>query len=544
MGTDRNRKRIEKIENSLTPREVVALWVEGLAKFNSLEDYISWIAEDSSRAPLPKMLQQIESGIAGRPNGQGKNSSDKNSSGRLLRKRSSEVVFLYNLLLQINLHVHEFVGLKEFHVATLMFFIQAVNERAGSRMAMFEQWKGLHDTPYPLDPDTAAAVSAALRNGVTSFAGLVAYDDEESSESVCQRLERAVDDLCRRGLVQRGWRVKLGPSPLEFLAAPPLVDGVWIEMAAVELAEFAATLCERGITLEPPADLHPLALWRPYRRKEISGEQVTEVLSEGEIANAHAEAAARLATFAGRTKEIDARPYIHLDDYRAWSGRKAGDELKLTEGVVTASWNAWVEASGDCTELAGIQVSKVDHGLKDEDFFCCQDPARRRRREEMASLIRVSIVEKGVSALEGLLQGSRVDIYRLLTEVRATVTATQRLTARYFPGQKILFKSYANALDHLTASVTRLVDDYNGIADYIKAEGGIIFDAGFGDGIEKIDKDADDKGAQERSVNLVSSLVASAQAEMLAMIHEGERALEILKPFVRGGADQMQEPHR
>ena len=35
---------------------------------------------------------------------------------------------------------------------------------------MLEQWKGLRDTPYPLDPDTAAAVSAALRNGVTSFA--------------------------------------------------------------------------------------------------------------------------------------------------------------------------------------------------------------------------------------------------------------------------------------------------------------------------------------------------------------------------------------
>ena len=161
----------------------------------------------------------------------------------------------------------------------------------------------------------------------------------------------------------------------------------------------------------------------------------------------------------------------------------------------------------------------------------------------MASLIRVLMVDKGVSELEGLLQGCRLDVCRLLTEVRATVTATQRITARYFPGLKPVFKSYANALDDLTARVTHLVDDYNGIADYIKAEGGIIFDAGFGDRIEKIDKDADDKGAQERSVNLVSSLVASAQAEMLAMLHEGERALEILKPFVRVGADQMQEPH-
>ena len=163
MGTDRNRKRLERIEISLTSREIVTLWVEGLAKFNSLEDYMSWIAEDSSRAPLSKMLQQIENGIIERANGHGKNSSGKNSPVELLRRRSSEVVFLYNLLLQINQHVHEFVGQKKFHVATLMLLIQAVNERAGYRMAMFDLWKGLYDTPYPLDPDTAAAVSAALR---------------------------------------------------------------------------------------------------------------------------------------------------------------------------------------------------------------------------------------------------------------------------------------------------------------------------------------------------------------------------------------------
>ena len=79
----------------------------------------------------------------------------------------------YHLLFGANEHVHDFLGREEFRVTAIMLCIQAVNERAGSRMAMFELWKGLHDTPYPLDPDTAAAVSAALRNGVTSFATLV-----------------------------------------------------------------------------------------------------------------------------------------------------------------------------------------------------------------------------------------------------------------------------------------------------------------------------------------------------------------------------------
>jgi hypothetical protein len=87
-------------------------------------------------------------------------------------------------------------------------------------------------------------------------------------------------------------------------------------------------------------------------------------------------------------------------------------------------------------------VSKFDPAVTDEDFFCCQDPARRRRREERASLIRVLMVDKGASALEGLLRGCRLDVCRLLSEVRATISATHRITSRYFPGLKPVFKSY------------------------------------------------------------------------------------------------------
>ena len=39
MGKDRNRERLERIEALLRPREFVALWVEDLAKFNSMDEY-------------------------------------------------------------------------------------------------------------------------------------------------------------------------------------------------------------------------------------------------------------------------------------------------------------------------------------------------------------------------------------------------------------------------------------------------------------------------------------------------------------------------
>jgi hypothetical protein len=335
MGTDRNLKRIEKIENSLTPREIVAWWVEGLAKFDSFEDYASWVAEDPSRAPLPKMLQQIESSIPGRSNAGGKSCSDKNSSRELLRKRVSDALFLFYLILQVNRRAHDLLGQEEIRVAAITAGVHGIKERLCTGMAMFELWKGLNDTAYPLDPDIAAAVSWALRNEVTGIDDLASaiagqqpnpfadqVTNEKAPSETCKRRKRAVDDLCHRGLVKRGSRVTLDPTPIGFLSEPPLVEGVWIDRVVVELAEFAALLRERGVDLAA-ADPHPLAPLRPRRRREIPGELEGEALSEDEIANAHSEVAARLSTFTGRRREIDARLYLHMDDYRAWSGRKA-----------------------------------------------------------------------------------------------------------------------------------------------------------------------------------------------------------------------------
>jgi hypothetical protein len=203
---------------------------------------------------------------------------------------------------------------------------------------------------------------------------------EASSENACEPLKRAIDDLCQNGLVKPGSRVILQPTPIEFLSQLPLIDGVWIDRWVVELAEFAAMLRESGIEYEMSSDPHPLAPLRPCRGRKIPEEEIAVVLRQGEIADARTKTAARLSTFTGRTREIDGRPYIHLDDYRAWSGREAGDDLKVTEGVVTASWNAWIEARGDNPELAGIQVSRLDSYLKEDDFFSSNNPERQRRR--------------------------------------------------------------------------------------------------------------------------------------------------------------------
>ena len=44
MGRDRNRERLERIEGSLTPKEIVASLIEEFAKFDSIDDYAAWVA--------------------------------------------------------------------------------------------------------------------------------------------------------------------------------------------------------------------------------------------------------------------------------------------------------------------------------------------------------------------------------------------------------------------------------------------------------------------------------------------------------------------
>ena len=124
MGTNRNRKRIEKIERSLTPREIVASCIEEALKFESHENYALWVAEDVTCAPLNKMLRQIRDGVAQCPGYR-----DKHASRELLRKRSSEMMFLLNLFMNVNRHVHDFVVRGNLAIAALEQSDRFIRER-------------------------------------------------------------------------------------------------------------------------------------------------------------------------------------------------------------------------------------------------------------------------------------------------------------------------------------------------------------------------------------------------------------------------------
>src|SRR5262249_33812207 len=163
--------------------------------------------------------------------------------------------------------------------------------------------------------------------------------------------------------------------------------------------------------LEAAADPHLLAPLRPCRR----GEQESHVVGEAELESLRSETAVRLSKFPGGTKTINGRLYFHLDDYRAWSERATDGDLQIIEGVVTQSWNAWVDAAGDQPELIGVPVHKLEVLVDEADFFPCNDPERQRRREESVSLIRMSMADrKEISDISRLLGECWIDIPQLL----------------------------------------------------------------------------------------------------------------------------------
>jgi len=67
-----------------------------------------------------------------------------------------------------------------------------------------------------------------------------------------------------------------------------------------------------------------------------------------------------LARFSGRTRDIQGRPYLHFQDYIRWRGRKTKGALEssLRRGLVLSRWNRWV-AANDGKESARIDGVKI-----------------------------------------------------------------------------------------------------------------------------------------------------------------------------------------
>src|SRR5438309_2262724 len=96
--TSVGRRRRDKIEASLTPRQAVLLWLGEAAQFGSMRTYVfSLQGQPTSAFPLFRLPEQVEQSVRDAMKGQPRDQLEP-----MIRTGIRDVAFLYYLVIQIN----------------------------------------------------------------------------------------------------------------------------------------------------------------------------------------------------------------------------------------------------------------------------------------------------------------------------------------------------------------------------------------------------------------------------------------------------------
>ena len=87
------KRRIEKLETGLTPKQAILLWLQEAHAFNTIEEYVRHLkTQPDSAAPLNKLTAQVEEGVKQILKGQPREEID-----RAVRQAFKDVLFLFFL---------------------------------------------------------------------------------------------------------------------------------------------------------------------------------------------------------------------------------------------------------------------------------------------------------------------------------------------------------------------------------------------------------------------------------------------------------------
>ena len=462
------KRRVEKLESGLTPKEAFLLWMQEAHSFETLSKYAAHMkTQPDGQFPIPKLADQVAEAVEKALNGK-----PKEEVSRAVRQAQKDVCFLFHLHQQVNA---KFLSEERYYLAQASRLATELNgllqqQAIEGRMRWNRVRVGL-ELPFPLDSETAAAVEAAMKHHVLTWELLEdgdeldewvsdsfiaegkthlpynayglrrsdqshhpgtpvgdgireLFEDSEAFEKFLSGSDYSygladVPDAeyearygavlqCMKNQEEPGRVVELPTVPQPFLREVPLVDGDWIDRYIVELAEWGARIGEKVYLIEEAEDSHPLAWGRildPEDKSEVST-VVTGKLWQ--------QVRRHLARFPGRTREMDGRSCLSFKDYLAWRWRWVRGDLKsgLQEGLTLSRWNQWIEAQGgeEVANIAEVKVGKLICYLDGYRYHVCQDAT------ELAEEI-----DKRKSILESLQFGGtdRDDEDRFQTRVKA-----------------------------------------------------------------------------------------------------------------------------
>jgi len=260
-------KRVEKLESGLTPKQAMLLWLQEIRSFGSVEDYVRQLKTQPETAwPIPRLTQQVAAPVKNALKGM-----PREQINQAIRQAHKDVLFLFYLHQQVNGKLLS----ENRHYWTRWLLLSKelkslLREQSLERRMRWNSIRFEMEMPYPLDPETAAAVEAAQRYHVMNWEVLEEGDEldqwvtdsfsDVSDEEYDAHYEAIV--IAIKGLVAPGVVVELPTVPHQFLREAPLVDGDWIDRYTAELAEWGARLVEKGFLLEDSDDGHPMAWQR------------------------------------------------------------------------------------------------------------------------------------------------------------------------------------------------------------------------------------------------------------------------------------------
>ena len=514
-------RRLDKLESNLTPKQAALLWMAEAHNFDTPEGYALHMKNQPHSAwPLRRLGDQMRVSVE-----QSRKGKPAVGIDLALRRAYLDVAFLYHLHEGINSRLAE----KERYFSTYsLLLVQQLNalvrERIINDQALWNRMMVALNMPYPLVPETADAVDAAIQNHVIPWealeesddvAGWVTYsfvaegktelpegayrlqsnytgsltppDPDEvgalfsdpenlgkflSGEDYSNGLADVTNaefsahyETIVSAMKNLGWdglMVELPTVPHAFLREAPLVEGEWIDRYVVTLAEWGARLAQQGLVVVESDDPHPLAWFR------ITNPEDGTEASNDRTNKLWQQTQKHLDRYPGRNREIDGRKYLNWEDYLGWRGRRVKGDLKsgLTQGLVFSQWNRWVEEQDGESKatLAGTPVAKLGCHAEACQFHEGAQGLDLERRQRQSLLESLWLNRPGSKAEERFFEQVRhwkELAHDFLLELYTLRRVINSVNQLYYEGQQALFPQVAQGFEELVGYIERLVDLYN-----------------------------------------------------------------------------------
>jgi hypothetical protein len=565
-------RRLDKIEKSLTPKQAVILWLQSTAQYRNMLEYVQYLKDlPASEAPLYKITKKVSQSIREAMKGQPQREVEQ-----AVYRAERDVYFLIDLRNQVNGYVAT-----EERIWNLMFVALEGNLRAIRRENHYQfRLSNLtslysHEIPYPVDGETAGAVSAAIRNHVTTWDQL--QEDNTLEEWFCQYLlDHGKKEIPEGAYTWVDGKFKPNVTPenekdvralfkddIEFerfkagedytnlwatvkdadytahydqmvSATHKLVDSgkvqkdsiIYMETVPIPflqcatlvegewLDRYVMVLAEAGAMLaDTNYQIQETNDHHPLAWPRFIDERGEEI-DRKEIQSLCLRADRHLKKFPGRTKEIDGRTYINFGDYCSWRGRRVKGDLSafVSEGFLTISWDAWVDSRRGKSELAGVPVERMGCYVQEHDYLLCPDGTEEQLKRR-DYFLNITGKKESPKAVEETAFWKEM-AGTLLLNLHGFRLAVTTIEQRYFDGEEIMFSDVVKSLADLERYTEELITEFNGrVAKRPE---------------EKLDLAFLRTIADKTVTGRVSYLVDMAKAEALDALGENRAAVELV----------------